>query len=95
MLFKFSVRENADSGQEITVGNLTEDINDFSSVDAASLFNTKIDITVDKQHASIVSELQEKLQVNTEFKGEGIRIQFSFNQEKLSNIDRIKKCVKG
>ncbi|CAC5399139.1 unnamed protein product [Mytilus coruscus] len=84
----------SDSGEEITVDNHTnvqnpKDANEFSAVD----FNTKIDIALDKQRSSIVSELQEKLQVNTEIKGEGIKIQFSFNQERLSNLDRIKNFL--
>ena len=66
----------SDSGEEITVDNHTnvqkpKDTNEFSAVDAVSLFNTKIDIALDKQRSSIVSELQEKLQVNTDIKGEG------------------------
>ncbi|CAC5401129.1 unnamed protein product [Mytilus coruscus] len=88
----------SDSGEEITVDNHTnvqnpKDANEFSAVDAVSLFNTKIDIALNKQRSSIVSELQEKLQVNTEIKGEGIKIQFSFNQERLSNLDRIKNFL--
>ncbi|VDH95206.1 organic solute transporter subunit alpha [Mytilus galloprovincialis] len=70
-----------------------KDTNEFSAVDAVSLFNTKIDIALDKQRSSIVSELQEKLQVNTDIKGEGIKIQFSFNQERLSNLDRFKNYL--
>ncbi|CAC5361581.1 unnamed protein product [Mytilus coruscus] len=88
----------SDSGEEITVENHTnvqnpKDVNNFSAVDAVSLFNTKIDIALDKQRASTVSEMQEKLQANTEFKGEGNKIQFSFNQERLVNLDRIKNCL--
>ncbi|VDI37676.1 organic solute transporter subunit alpha [Mytilus galloprovincialis] len=88
----------SDSGEEITVDNHTnvqkpKDTNEFSAVDAVSLFNTKIDIALDKQRSSIVSELQEKLQVNTDIKGEGIKIQFSFNQERLSNLDRFKNYL--
>ncbi|CAC5421229.1 unnamed protein product [Mytilus coruscus] len=88
----------SDSGEEITVDNHTnvqnpKDANEFSAVDAVSLFNTKIDIALDKQRSSIVSELQEKLQLNMEIKGEGIKIQFSFNQERLSNLDRIKNFL--
>ncbi|VDI68702.1 Hypothetical predicted protein [Mytilus galloprovincialis] len=88
----------SDSGEEITVDNHTnvqkpKDTNEFSAVDAVCLFNTKIDIVLDKQRSSIVSELQEKLQVNTDIKGEGIKIQFSFNQERLSNLDRLKNYL--
>ncbi|CAC5373686.1 unnamed protein product [Mytilus coruscus] len=88
----------SDSGDEITVDNHTnvqkpKDANEFSAVDAVSLFNTKIDIALDKQRSSIVSELQEKLQVNTDIKAGGIKIQFSFNQERLSNLDRLKSFL--
>ncbi|CAG2187381.1 unnamed protein product [Mytilus edulis] len=81
----------SDSGEEITVDNHTnvqkpKDTNEFSAVDA-------IDIALDKQRSSLVSELQEKLQVNTDIKGEGIKIQFSFNQERLSNLDRFKNYL--
>ena len=62
---------------------------DFNAVDAVSLFNTKIDIALEKQRVSIVSELQNKLKVNTEFNGEGNKIQYSFNEERLRNLDTL------
>ncbi|CAC5409726.1 unnamed protein product [Mytilus coruscus] len=88
----------SDSGEKLTVENHTnvqnlKDVNEFSAADAVSLFNTKIDIALDKQRASIVSELQDKLQTNTEYK-EGNKIQFSFNQERPRNLDHINKILR-
>ncbi|CAC5364864.1 unnamed protein product [Mytilus coruscus] len=62
---------------------------EFNAVDAVHLFNTKIDIAPEKQRISIVSELQDKLKVNSDFKDEGNKIQYSFNEERLSNLDNL------
>lgn len=44
---------------------------------------------MEKQRVSIVSELQNKLKINTDFKGEGNKIQYSFNEERLRNLDTL------
>ena len=43
---------------------------DFNTVDAVILLNSKIDIALEQQRVSIVSESQSNLKVNTDFKGE-------------------------
>ena len=57
--------------------------------DSVQLFNNHINIALEKQRASIVSELQDKFRTNTDFKGEGNKIQFAFNEERLRNLDTL------
>lgn len=69
------------------------DSTDFNAVDAVHLFNTKIDIALEKQRVSIVSELQDKFKTNADFKGEGNKIQYSFNEERLRNLDTLSNNI--
>lgn len=62
---------------------------DFNAVDAVYLFHTQIYIVLEKLRVSIVFELQKKLKVNADFKGEGNKIQYSFNEERLRNLDTL------
>ena len=73
--------------------SVPRDSSEFNAVDAVHWFNTKIDIALEKQRRSIVSELQEKLKSNTDFKGEGNKIQFAFNEDRLRGLDTLKNFI--
>lgn len=64
---------------------------DFDVMDAVSLFNSKLDAALEKQKTLILSEVQEKLKpANTstfEFSGEGNKIQYNFNEERLRGLE--------
>ena len=62
---------------------------DENPAEAVQLLNNHINIALEKQRASIIAELQNKFKTNTDFKGEGNKIQFAFNEERLRNLDNI------
>ncbi len=62
---------------------------EFNAVDAVHLFNTKIDIAFQKQKVDIVSEIQDKLKSTSNFKGEGNKVQFAFNEDRLRSLETI------
>jgi hypothetical protein len=57
-------------------------------LDAVELFNNRIDVALEKQRRAIVSEivLKSKFTNSTDFHGEGNKIQFNFNEERLANL---------
>ena len=76
-------------GMDPSISKRCHGYTDFNAVDALRLLNSKIDIALEKQRVSIVSELQNKLKVNTDFKGEGNKIEYLFNEERLQNLDTL------
>lgn len=67
---------------------------EFNAVDAVSLFNNKIDFALKTQRVEIVTELQDKFKTSSDFKGEGNKIQFAFNEERLHNLETIENKLK-
>ena len=62
---------------------------DENPTEAVHLLNSHINHALEKQRASILAEVQDKFKTNTDFKGEGNKIQFAFNEERLRNLDKI------
>ena len=62
---------------------------EFDAVDAVSLFNKKLETALERQKSTILSEIQDKFkQTNApEFRGEGNKIQFLFNQDRIRGLD--------
>ena len=64
---------------------------EFDAVDAVSLFNKKLETALEKQRSAILSEIQDKLKPTNapEFRGEGNKIQFLFNQDRIRGLDSL------
>lgn len=66
----------------------TIDQEQFDATDAVRLFNRHIESALEKQKVAIVSEIHEKFQSKSSescvLRAESNRIQFSFNEERLS-----------
>jgi hypothetical protein len=72
-----------------SIRNRCHGYTDLNAVDAVGLLNSKIDIAMERQRVSIDFELQNKLKVNTYFKGKGNKIHYLFNEEGLQNLDTL------
>lgn len=72
-----------------SISNRCHGYTDLNAVDAVGLLNSKIDIAMEKQRVSIDFELQNKLKVNTYFKGKDNKIHYLFNEEGLQNLDTL------
>jgi hypothetical protein len=66
-------------------------------LDAVELFNNRIDVVLEKQRRAIVSEilLKSKPTKSTDLHGEGNRIQFNFNEERLANLSILEQKLQS
>lgn len=83
----FEVRHNVSGGE-------------FDAIDALSLFNKRLETALEKQNSAILGEIQDKFKSpsNPDFRGEGSKIQFTFNQNRLRGLDNLspqKNCLQG
>jgi hypothetical protein len=69
----------------------------FDVLDAVELFNSKIDAALEKQRRAIVSEIELKSKPtdSTDLRGEGNKIQFTFNEERLMNLSVIEQKLQS
>ena len=82
----------------------------MSNADAVSLFNTSLSKALERQQSAIIETLSEKLGKSTsstssavdgsdctpyEFKHEGHKIQFNFNQERFGKLTEIEDAVRS
>ena len=82
----------------------------MSNGDAVSLFNTSLSKALERQQSAIIETLSEKLGKSTsstsssvggsectpyEFKHEGYKIQFNFNQERFGKLTEIEDAVRS
>ncbi|XP_062595343.1 uncharacterized protein LOC134256677 [Saccostrea cucullata] len=89
---------NRDVPRELRTETNSNSGQDFDVIDAVSLFNSRLDTALEKQKTLILSEIQDKLKpTNTfEFRGEGNKIQFQFNEERLRGLELLsQKLISG
>nr|XP_034305004.1 uncharacterized protein LOC117682134 [Crassostrea gigas] len=93
-----SSTSNRDVTRESQAESNSNSGQDFDVIDAVSLFNSRLDAALEKQKTLILSEVQDKLKPTNslEFRGEGNKIQFNFNEERLRGLELLsQKLISG
>nr|XP_034306591.1 uncharacterized protein LOC117682646 [Crassostrea gigas] len=93
-----SSTSNRDVPRESQAESNSNSGQDFDVIDAVSLFNSRLDAALEKQKHLILSEVQDKLKPTNslEFRGEGNKIQYNFNEERLRCLELLsQKLISG